>query len=41
MKKMLSDEDDFEKQMRLANESNKTTTVRTSPSQAQVDQLEG
>jgi hypothetical protein len=34
------DEDDFEKQMRLANESDKTT-VRTSPSHAQVDQLEG
>ena len=33
------DEDDFEKQMRLANESDKTA-VRTSPSQAQVDQLE-
>ena len=41
MKKMLSDEDDFEKHMSLANESDKTTTVRTSPSQAQVDQLEG
>ena len=34
------DEDDFEKQMRLANESDKTA-VRDSPSQAQVDQLEG
>ncbi len=34
------DEDDFEKQMRLANESDKTT-VRDSPSQGQVDQLEG
>ncbi len=34
------DEDDFEKQMRLANESDKTA-VRTSPSQAQVDQFEG
>ncbi len=34
------DEDDFEKQMRLTNESDKTT-VRDSPSQAQVDQLEG
>ena len=34
------DEDDFEKQMRLVNESDKTT-VRVSPSQAQVDQLEG
>ncbi len=34
------DEDDFEKQMRLTNESDKTT-VRVSPSQAQVDQLEG
>ena len=36
------DEDDFEKQMRLVNESDKTT-VRSSPSQAQVvsDQLEG
>ena len=34
------DEDDFEKQMRLANESDKTA-VRASPSQAQVDQLEG
>ena len=33
-------EDDFEKQMRLANESDKTA-VRASPSQAQVDQLEG
>ncbi len=30
------DEDDFEKQMRLANESDKTE-VRASPSQAQVD----
>ena len=40
MKKMLSDEDDFEKQMSLDNESDKTTTVRTSPSQTQVDQLE-
>ena len=35
-----ADEDDFEKQMRLANESDKTA-VRDSPSQAQVDQLEG
>ena len=34
------DEDDFEKQMHLANESDKTA-VRTSPSQTQVDQLEG
>ena len=34
------DEDDFEKQMRLANESDKTA-VRASPSQPQVDQLEG
>ncbi len=34
------DEDDFEKHMRLTNESDKTT-VRDSPSQAQVDQLEG
>ena len=34
------DEDDFEKQMCLTNESDKTT-VRVSPSQAQVDQLEG
>ncbi len=34
------DEDDFEKQMRLTNESDKTA-VRGSPSQAQVDQLEG
>jgi hypothetical protein len=34
------DEDDFEKQMRLVNESDKTV-VRSSPSQAQVDQLEG
>jgi hypothetical protein len=34
------DEDDFEKQMRLTNESDKTT-VRVSPSQAQVDQLQG
>ncbi len=34
------DEDDFEKQMRLANESDKTA-VRASPSQAQVDQLDG
>ncbi len=33
------DEDDFEKQMRLAKESDKTA-VRDSPSQAQVDQLE-
>ena len=32
-------EDDFEKQMRLANESDKTA-VRASPSQTQVDQLE-
>ena len=35
-----ADEDDFEKQMRLANESDKTT-VRASPSQEQVDHLEG
>jgi hypothetical protein len=34
------DEDDFEKQMRLVNESDKTE-VRVSPSEAQVDQLEG
>ena len=34
------DEDDFEKQMRLANESDKTA-VRVSPSQTQVDQFEG
>ena len=34
------DEDDFEKQMCLPNESDKTG-VRVSPSQAQVDQLEG
>jgi hypothetical protein len=34
------DEDDFEKQMRLTNESDKTA-VRTSPSDAQVDQFEG
>jgi hypothetical protein len=34
------DEDDFEKQMRLANKSDKTAG-RVSPSQAQVDQLEG
>jgi hypothetical protein len=34
------DEDDFERQMRLANESDKTA-VRASPSQPQVDQLEG
>ena len=34
------DEDDFEKQMRLANESDKTA-VRASLSQAQVDQFEG
>ena len=34
------DEDDFEKQMHLANESDKTA-VREPPSQAQVDQLEG
>ena len=34
------DEDDFEKQMHLTNESDKTT-VRVSPSQAQVDQFEG
>ena len=34
------DEDDFEKQMSLANESDKAT-VRVSPSQTQVDQLEG
>ncbi len=34
------DEDDFEKHMRLVNESDKTA-VRASPSQAQVDQIEG
>ncbi len=34
------DEDEFEKQMRLVNESDKTE-VRDSPSQAQVDQIEG
>ena len=34
------DEDDFEKQMRLANESDKTE-VRVTPSQVQVDQTEG
>ena len=34
------DEDDFEKQMRLVNESDKTS-VRDPPSQAQVDQFEG
>ena len=34
------DEDDFEKQIRLVNESDKTA-VRVSPSQTQVDQLEG
>ena len=34
------DEDDFEKQMRLTNESDKTV-VRDSPSQTQVDQFEG
>jgi hypothetical protein len=34
------DEDDFEKQMRLVNESDKTT-VRSSQSQTQVYQLEG
>jgi hypothetical protein len=34
-----ADEDDFEKQMRLANESDQTA-VRASPSQTQVDQLE-
>ncbi len=34
------DEDDFEKQMSLVNESDKTE-VRVSPSEAQVDQLEG
>ena len=33
------DEDDFEKQIRLVNESDKTT-VRVSPSQVQVDQIE-
>ena len=33
------DEDDFEKQMHLANELDKSA-VRTSPSQTQVDQLE-
>ncbi len=35
-----ADEDDFEKQMRLANESDKTS-VRVSPSPSQVDHLEG
>ncbi len=34
------DEDDFEKQMRLTKESDKTA-IRISPSQVQVDQLEG
>ena len=34
------DEDDFEKQMRLANESDKTE-VRVTPSQVQVDPIEG
>jgi hypothetical protein len=34
------DEDDFEKQMSLVNESDKTA-VRDSPSQTQVYQLEG
>jgi hypothetical protein len=34
------DEDEFEKQMCLSNKSDKTA-VRVSPSQAQVDQLEG
>ncbi len=34
------DEDKFENQMCLVNESNKTA-VRASPSQGQVDQLEG
>ncbi len=34
------DENDFEKQMYLTNESDKTA-VRTSPSQTQVDQPEG
>jgi hypothetical protein len=34
------DEDDFEKQMSLDNESDKTS-VRTSPCQTQVDHLEG
>jgi hypothetical protein len=34
------DEDDFEKQMRLVNESDKTE-VRVTQSQAQVDQIEG
>ena len=34
------DEDDFEKQMCLSNETDKTT-VRDSPSQVQVNQLEG
>ena len=34
------DEDDFEKQMCLVHESNKTS-VRSSPSQVQVDQLSG
>ncbi len=34
------DEDDFEKQMRLDNESDKTA-VRASPCQVQVDQIEG
>jgi hypothetical protein len=33
------DEDDFEKQIRLVNESDKTT-VRVSTSQVQVDQIE-
>ena len=33
-------EDDFEKQIRLSNESDKTT-VRDPPSQTQVDHLEG
>ncbi len=34
------DEDDFEKQIRLVNESDKTTG-RVLPSQVQVDQIEG
>jgi hypothetical protein len=37
----FGDEDDFEKQMRLVNELDKTTAVRDSPFQAQVHQLEG
>ena len=38
--RMTRHEDDFEKQMFLAKESDKTP-VRVSPSQVQVDQLEG